>query len=82
MGKGARLRAVNTAVPKTDVVTIAADKYWELRCRLSEHAGLIAQCNRQVAESQAHLDALQVSAGLDPSVGYNLDDATLSATPR
>lgn len=61
---------------------IAIDKalYWQLRTALLEHQTLMTRLNQQGQASLEAINAMFVTAGLDPALRYQLHDATQTAT--
>ncbi len=64
----------------SEPILLSADKYWELRCKSSEHGALVERLKAEISQSKAAIDALATAAGLDCTKPYRLDDATLTAT--
>jgi hypothetical protein len=77
MGRASRLKMVSKAEgPKA--VPMARDQYFELLFLNGEERRIMGQLEAVIARKLALLQA----AGLDPRTNYNMDEATLTATPQ
>ena len=54
--------------------------YWKVKAAFYETRTAVLEARQAIARADAKYGAVMIAAGLDPSLNYNLDDATESIT--